>query len=91
MHSSSESKEFMGSSLDRMPSGAKLAAAYDRKHENKQPVTVFFEKNGLERSSFSIDGPAEVIVKTSKWNCNSDILAASVTCNSYDAIKSWSF
>ena len=74
LHSSSDSKEFMGSSLYRMPSGAKLVAAYDRKHENKQPLTVFFEKNGLERSSFSIDEPAEVIVKTLKWNCNSFLL-----------------
>jgi len=91
LHSSSESKKFMGSSLDWMPNGAKLVVAYDRRHENKPPLIVFFEKNGLERNSFSINEPAEVIVKALKWNCNSDILAASVTCNSYDAIKIWSF
>ncbi|KAG1371672.1 Elongator complex protein 1 [Cocos nucifera] len=91
LHSASDSKSFMGKSLDWMPSGAKLAAVYDRRAENKCPLIVFFEKNGLERSSFFIDEPAETTIKILKWNCNSDLLAASVTCDRYDAIKIWSF
>lgn len=89
LHSSSESKKFMGASLDWMPSGAKLVAAYERKDDNKPPLIVFFEKNGLERNSFSIDEQVEVNML--KWNCTSDLLAASVTCDSYDAVKVWSF
>lgn len=89
LHSSSESKKFVGACVDWMPSGPKLVATYDRKHENKPPLIVFFEKNGLERNSFSIDEPA--VVNMLKWNCNSDLLAASITCDGYDAIKIWLF
>ncbi|XP_008810803.1 elongator complex protein 1 [Phoenix dactylifera] len=91
LHSASNSKTFMGKTLDWMPSGAKLAAVCDRRAENKCPLIVFFEKNGLERNSFSIDEPAETTIEILKWNCNSDLLAASVTCDQYDAIKIWSF
>lgn len=91
LHSASDSKTFMGKSLDWMPSGAKLAAVCDRRAENKCPLIVFFEKNGLERNSFSIDEPVEATIEILKWNCNSDLLAASVTCDQYDAIKIWSF
>ncbi|WOL14885.1 hypothetical protein Cni_G23666 [Canna indica] len=91
LHSSSELKNFMGTSLDWMPGGAKLATAYDRKSENKCPLIVLFEKNGLERNSFSIDEPVKATVEILKWNCNSDILAASVVGDEYDTIKIWSF
>uniref|UniRef100_A0A1D1YPX5 Elongator complex protein 1 n=1 Tax=Anthurium amnicola TaxID=1678845 RepID=A0A1D1YPX5_9ARAE len=91
LHATTDLKAFMGSSLDWMPSGAKVACAYDRKAENKCPSIVFFEKNGLERSSFSINEHPETQVKTLKWNCISDLLAASITCGEYDAIKIWSF
>lgn len=91
LHATSESKAFIGSSLDWMPSGAKVVAAYDRKAENKSPLIVFFERNGLERSSLNIDEPMEAMVDILKWNCTSDILAASVRCEEYDVIKLWSF
>lgn len=91
LHSASDSKTFMGKSLDWMPSGAKLAAVYDRRAENKCPLIAFFEKNGLERNSFAIDEPSKMTIELLKWNCNSDLLAASVTCDQYDAIKIWSF
>ncbi|XP_058109769.1 elongator complex protein 1 isoform X2 [Magnolia sinica] len=91
LHGASESKPFMGASLDWMPCGAKVAAAYDRKGEEKCPSIVFFERNGLERSSLSIDEPMEASVEILKWNCASDLLAAAVTCEGYDAIKIWSF
>lgn len=91
LHAASECKAFMGSSLDWMPSGAKIAAAYDRKDEDRPPSVVFFEKNGLERSTLSIDEPIEATVDTLKWNCVSDLLAAAVRCEGYDAIKLWSF
>lgn len=91
LHAASESKAFMWSSLDWMPSGAKIVAAYDRKDENKSPLVVFFEKNGLERSTLSIDEPMEATVDILKWNCVSDLLAAAVRCERYDAIKLWSF
>ncbi|XP_072975367.1 elongator complex protein 1 [Typha angustifolia] len=87
--STSEPKAFMGASLDWMPSGAKVAAAYDQKAESKCPLVVFFEKNGLERSSFPIGEPVEAAIEILKWNCNSELLAASVTCSQYDAIKIW--
>lgn len=74
-----------------MPSGAKLVVAYDQTYENEPPQIVFFEKNGLERNFFSIDEPVGVRVDMLKCNCNSDPLAASVTCNSCNAIKVWYF
>ncbi|KAK1321359.1 Elongator complex protein 1 [Acorus calamus] len=91
LHATSESKAFMPNSLDWMPSGAKVAVACDRKAEKKCPSIVFFEKNGLERSSFSIDESMETKVESLKWNCSSDLVAAVVTCSGYDAIKIWSF
>ena len=91
MHAATECKPFMGLSLDWMPSGAKVACVYDRKPENKCPAIVFYEKNGLERSSFSITDQVESQVEALRWNCSSDLLAASITCQEYDAIKIWSF
>ncbi|KAM0853459.1 hypothetical protein ACQ4PT_051068 [Festuca glaucescens] len=90
VHSSSDIKNFMGQSLDWMPSGAKVATAHERKTEGKCPLIVFYETNGLERSYFSIDEPAEVVIQTLKWNCNSELLAALVSCGQYDVIKIWS-
>ncbi|KAI5012083.1 hypothetical protein ZWY2020_024217 [Hordeum vulgare] len=90
VHSSSDTKNFMGQSLDWMPSGAKVVTAHDRKTEGKCPLIVFYEKNGLERSYFSIEEPAEVVIEALKWNCNSELLAALVSCGQYDVIKIWS-
>ncbi|XP_040382002.1 elongator complex protein 1 isoform X2 [Oryza brachyantha] len=89
MHSSSDTKAFIGASLDWMPSGAKVATVHDRKAEGKSPLVVFYEKNGLERSHFSIDEPAEAVIQALKWNCNSELLAALVSCGQYDAVKIW--
>ncbi|KAG2547527.1 hypothetical protein PVAP13_9KG106720 [Panicum virgatum] len=80
----------MGALLDWMPSGAKVATAHDRRTEGKCPLIVFYEKNGLERSYFSIDEPAEVSIHALKWNCNSEILAALVSSEQHDVIKIWS-
>ncbi|KAL6980499.1 Elongator complex protein 1 [Sarracenia purpurea var. burkii] len=91
LHSTSESKPFMGSVLEWMPSGAKIAAIYDRKTEKKCPSIVFFERNGLERSLFTVDGEMDSIIESLKWNCNSDLLAAVVRCERYDSLKIWSF
>ncbi|OVA18310.1 IKI3 [Macleaya cordata] len=91
LHASSETKAFMGAALDWMPSGAKVATAYDRKAEKKCPLIVFFERNGLERSSFSIDDQIDGSVEILKWNSNSDLLAAVVRCEGYDSVKIWSF
>ncbi|XP_042416430.1 elongator complex protein 1-like isoform X2 [Zingiber officinale] len=91
LHSSSELKKFMGTSLDWMPSGAKVATVYDRKGENKCPLIVLFEKNGMERSSFSINETAEATIQILKWNCNSDLLATSIVSDEFDSIKIWSF
>ncbi|PUZ38019.1 hypothetical protein GQ55_9G163500 [Panicum hallii var. hallii] len=90
VHSSSDAKTFMGALLDWMPSGAKVATAHDRRAEGKCPLIVFYEKNGLERSHFSIDEPAEVAIHALKWNCNSEILAALVSSEQHDVIKIWS-
>ncbi|KAL5196557.1 hypothetical protein ABZP36_000069 [Zizania latifolia] len=76
MHSSSDNKAFVEASLDWMPSGAKVATAHDRKIEGKCPLIVFYEKNGLERSYFSIDEPAEVAIQALKWNCNSELCSS---------------
>ncbi|CAA7389646.1 unnamed protein product [Spirodela intermedia] len=91
LHATTDSKAFMGFSLDWMPSGAKLACAYNRNDEKKCPSIVFYEKNGLERSSFSINENMETQVETLRWNCSSDLLAASITCRECDAIKLWYF
>ncbi|KAL6878468.1 hypothetical protein ACP4OV_012638 [Aristida adscensionis] len=91
VHSSSDTKAFMGATLDWMHSGAKIATAHDRRTEGKCPLIVFYEKNGLERSNFPIDDePAEVAIPALKWNCNSELLAALVSSSQYDVIKIWS-
>ncbi|KAJ4792991.1 Elongator complex protein 1 [Rhynchospora pubera] len=91
LHSSSQPKAFMQGSIDWMLSGAKIASACDRKAEGKPPLVVFFERNGLERNSFSLDELVESTVETIKWNCNSELLATCVACSEYDAVKIWYF
>ncbi|KAF7811336.1 elongator complex protein 1 isoform X1 [Senna tora] len=91
LHASSEPKAFSGAVLEWMPSGAKIAAVYDRKAENECPSIVFFERNGLERSKFSINEGINAKVKVLMWNCSSDLLAGIVECEKYDAIKIWYF
>lgn len=91
LHASSEPKAFDGAVLEWMPSGAKIAAVYDRKAENECPLIVFFERNGLERSKFSINEEINAKVKVLMWNCSSDLLAGIVECEDYDAIKIWYF
>ncbi|XP_022133723.1 elongator complex protein 1 [Momordica charantia] len=91
LHASSESKNFVGGALDWMPSGAKIAAVYDRKSETECPTVVFYERNGLERSSFCINEQIGTKVELLKWNCSSDLLAAIVRCENYDSVKIWFF
>lgn len=88
---SSEPKAFAGAVLEWMPSGAKIAAVYDRKAENECPSVVFYERNGLERSKFSVGEGVNAKVKFLKWNCSSDLLAGVVECENYDALKIWYF
>lgn len=91
LQASSESKVFMGAVLDWMPSGAKIAAVYDRKLENKCPSIVFYERNGLERNFFDINEQVNATVELLKWNCSSDLLTAVVRCETYDSVKIWFF
>lgn len=91
LHASSESKNFVGGVLEWMPSGAKIAAVYDKKSETECPTVVFFERNGLERSSFRINEQIGAKVELLKWNCSSDLLAAIVGCENYDSLKIWFF
>ncbi|CBI31709.3 unnamed protein product, partial [Vitis vinifera] len=91
LHAASESKAFMGTVLDWMPSGAKIASVYDKKVENECPLIVFFERNGLERSSFSINELTDAKVEILKWNCSSDLLAAVVRSETFDSVKIWFF
>ncbi|KAL5569131.1 hypothetical protein UlMin_025706 [Ulmus minor] len=91
LHASSEPKLFMGSALEWMPSGAKIAAVYDRKAENECPSIVFYERNGLQRSLFGINEQIDATIEMLKWNCSSDLLAAVVRCDNYDCLKIWFF
>ncbi|XP_038889561.1 elongator complex protein 1 isoform X1 [Benincasa hispida] len=91
LHASSESKTFVGGVLEWMPSGAKIAAVYDKKSESEFSTIVFFERNGLERSSFCINEQIGAKVELLKWNCSSDLLAATVRCGNYDSVKIWFF
>ncbi|KAI3852442.1 hypothetical protein MKX03_009405 [Papaver bracteatum] len=91
LEATSETKAFMGGALDWMPSGAKVATARDRKVENKCPLIVFYERNGLERNSFSIEDRIDGSVESLKWNCNSDLLATVFRCEAYDCVKVWFF
>ncbi|KAG6734750.1 hypothetical protein I3842_01G285800 [Carya illinoinensis] len=91
LHATSESKAFMGSVIEWMPSGAKIAAVCDRKTDSECPSIVFFERNGLERSSFSINEQMDSTIDILRWNCTSDLLAAIVKCEKHDAVKIWLF
>nr|GEU54849.1 elongator complex protein 1 [Tanacetum cinerariifolium] len=84
LHSVSEPKASMGEIVEWMPSGAKIATVCDQK-------IVFFEKNGLERNSFSVGEGIDATIENLKWNCNSDLLAAIVRRETYDSVKIWSF
>ncbi|KFK25593.1 hypothetical protein AALP_AA8G134800 [Arabis alpina] len=93
LQSSSETKDFMKGILEWMPSGAKIAAVYKRKSDDGCPSIAFFERNGLERSSFRIGEPGDATVscETLKWNSASDLLAGVVSCKTHDAIRVWYF
>uniref|UniRef100_A0A2P2JV20 Elongator complex protein 1 n=1 Tax=Rhizophora mucronata TaxID=61149 RepID=A0A2P2JV20_RHIMU len=91
LHAASDSKAFMGTVLEWMPSGAKIAAVYDRRSESECPAVAFYERNGLVRSSFSIGEPMDATVEYLKWNCSSDLLASVVRCHGYDCVKVWFF
>lgn len=91
LHAVSEPRPFMGSVLDWIQSGGKIAAVYDRSEEKKCPSIVLFEKNGLERSSFSINEGIEATIDFLRFNCNSDLLAATVRNETYDTLKIWFF
>nr|XP_043613300.1 elongator complex protein 1 [Erigeron canadensis] len=84
LHSVSEAKAFTGEVVEWMPSGAKIATVCGQK-------IVFFERNGLERSSFSGSDGLDATIENLKWNCNSDLLAAVVRTKTYDSVKVWSF
>ncbi|KAJ4830409.1 putative elongator complex protein 1 [Turnera subulata] len=87
----SDPKAFMGAVLEWMPSGAKIAAVYDRKAENQCPEVAFYERNGLFRNSFGINESVDATIQTLKWNCNSDLLASLVRCDKHQSIKIWVF
>lgn len=91
LHAASEPKLVTGPVLEWMPSGAKIAAVYDKRAENECPSIVFYERNGLERSLFSINEQVDATIKMLKWNCSSDLLAAVVRCGNYDCLKIWFF
>lgn len=91
LHSVSEPKAFMGEIVEWMPSGAKIATVCDQKEEGGCPSIVFFERNGLQRSSFSVNEGIDATIENLKWNCNSDLLAAIVRRETYDSIKIWLF
>ncbi|KAH0907402.1 hypothetical protein HID58_039229 [Brassica napus] len=93
LQSSSEAKDFMKGILEWMPSGAKIAAVYKKKSDDGCPSIAFFERNGLERSSFSIGEPgdANVAFESLKWNSASDLLAGVVSCKTHDAVRVWYF
>ncbi|CAA2978651.1 elongator complex 1 isoform X1 [Olea europaea subsp. europaea] len=91
LHSVSELKPFMGSAVDWMPNGARIATVYDRKEEKQCPSIAFFERNGLERSSFSINLGTDVTIEILKFNCNSELLAAVIRGETFDTIKIWLF
>lgn len=91
VHSLSDPKPFTGSVIDWNQSGSKIATVYDRKEENNCPSIVLYEKNGLERSSFSINEGIDVTVDFLKFNCNSDLLAAIVRDETVDTLKIWLF
>ncbi|KAG8384363.1 hypothetical protein BUALT_Bualt04G0110300 [Buddleja alternifolia] len=91
LHSVSEPKPFMGSVVDWTQSGAKIAVVYDKKEEKQCPSVVLFERNGLERSSFSINEGMNDTIEFLKFNCNSDLLAAVVRGETFDTLKIWFF
>ncbi|KAG5376896.1 hypothetical protein IGI04_041492 [Brassica rapa subsp. trilocularis] len=93
LQSSSETKYFMKGILEWMPSGAKIAAVYKKKSDDGCPSIAFLERNGLERSSFSIGEPgdANVAFESLKWNSASDLLAGVVSCKTHDAVRVWFF
>ncbi|KAK6933212.1 Elongator complex protein 1 [Dillenia turbinata] len=91
LHATSELRPFMGVALDWMPSGAKIAAVYDRRTEEKCPSIVFFERNGLERSSFSTNELTNASIEMLRWNCQSDLLASVIRCEKHDSVKIWYF
>lgn len=91
LHSCSKSFPSTSTVLDWIPSGARLASVCSQDSAEKVARIVFFERNGLERGFFDINGPADALIGCVKWNCNSELFAVLLKCSDWDAIQIWSF
>lgn len=91
LHARTKSFPFMDMALDWIPSGARIASACSHNVAEKSARILFFERNGLERGCFDIDGPVDATVQRIKWNCSSDLLSVLLRCSEWDAVQIWSF
>ncbi|KAG0592545.1 hypothetical protein KC19_1G261600 [Ceratodon purpureus] len=90
LHASGENVPYSQTAMAWCPSGARIATSCMQPHSTSQPLIMSFEKNGLKRDKFQLEGPLDMHVGYLKWNSNSELLAMVVTTKDWIGVQIWS-
>lgn len=90
LHASGEKLPYVQTAMAWCPSGARITTACAQPNSATQPLITAFEKNGLKRDKFQLEGPLDTHVNYLKWNSNSELLAMVVTTKEWIGVQIWS-
>ena len=89
VHAVGESTPFIQTALSWCPSGARIVMSCSQANNQSPPQIISFEKNGLKRDKFQLEGPLETQVICLKWNSNSELLAMVVKNQDWIGVQIW--
>lgn len=89
LHASGEKVPYVQTAMAWCPTGARIATSCITANSSSQPLIMFFEKNGLKRDKFQLEGPLDTHVGHLKWNSNSELLAMVVTTKDWIGVQIW--
>ncbi|XP_024381817.1 elongator complex protein 1 [Physcomitrium patens] len=90
LYASGESIPYLQTAMSWCPSGARIGTACIQPNSTSQPLIMSFEKNGLKRDKFQLEGPLDTHVNYLKWNSNSELLAMVITTKDWTGVQIWS-
>lgn len=89
LHACGETLPYVQTAMSWCPSGARIATSGAHFNSPNPPQIMCFEKNGLKRDKFQVEGPAETYVSILKWNSNSELLAMVVRTKDWNGVQVW--
>lgn len=89
VHAIGEPTPFIQTALSWCPSGARIVTSCSQANNQSPPQIISFEKNGLKRDKFLLEGPPETQVISLKWNSNSELLAMVVKNQDWIGVQIW--